>query len=421
MTELIKPDLVQQGLDRLPSVWEQKPKATGLLKAFLTAFQNPLDLIFEILNGTSLFDAQGVQLDILGKLWGVSRSSRTDEDFRADIYQAITNPTLDSTPERIYEVMKVASNATKLKLIEHITSVYLYLNIGIVERLKELAETTVAAGVDIKLVFPPIEDGKSVSSLTSWDYSLGTSYDLSAGVGSATTTLTTFPLSGVFGTAVIIEDADINDAPSVDFTHSSVSPELGSGSFRRLSFFLKKDVTATAVALVNWTQTGSVFSAYEFYVDPVTGGVEASSAANLTFLSTNVTLFDDSYYYIEVDVQLTVEDSTGTSTLTIYPAISTTLGGAWAVAPVGAITIAEVVDRVVSQATYNHITSESTGLRCSEVLLESYFLVDGVGDSIVDDVADFIKVNSGFIYLNGAEPLGELNNITLSQPCTEVI
>ena len=446
MTELTKADLVQTGLDRLPSYWDDKPIATGLLKSLLQAFQNPLDLIFEILNGTSLEDAVGVQLDIIGKLWDCPRRSLSDLNYRAKIHQAITNSTVDSTPERIYEVMKVAANATALNLTEYSPNIYLYINVGVLDSLQELALTTKAAGVDITLAFPPIEDNKVVDTEHVWDYTNaellvgeavgnGTVWDAAvwdAAVWDAAVWSETPPPAYIWTTSdvTIASTAEtltggsnaslITDtsAAAVGFASISSTLQANADEAMNFSFMLEKDTTNIAQVYL-WT-SATVNSA-DFYmnVDPQTGDYEVTLSTHTEYYSVEVADVGDYYCYFVIVRPTSDLAPTVNYTVEIRPAIRTTLGGSDDVTLTSSNTFAQVAVKTKPQS-YRHLTSTSTGLRCSSLLLDKYLVIDDVGDFIIDDVSDFIEAESGYIYLNGAEPLGVPADIQLSQPCTVI-
>jgi len=422
MTELTKPDLLTIGLDRLPSFWDDKPKATGLLKSFLQAFQNPLDLIFEILNETPLADAEGVQLDIIGRLWAVLRETRSDADYRIAIFQAITNATVDSTPERIYEVMKVASNATQLELTEYSPNIYLYLNISVIETLKELAKTTTAAGVDINLVFPPYEDNKTPEAIeTAFDYSFPFLFKTDPSYWVKFNCSMSNVASSLRND---IDDVLLTDASTI--TTSYVVPQITDGrllsptDLYSFSVFVKKSGIDPIIRFVPRLAGDFNTSSFDMHVDPITGNYLVNNVVNITAYESSVRDLGN-YFFVQVEFICQEGTSSTDADCLVYPCYGTVLGTADQ-SVTGSNTIAQLyLTDKWDTYYYFSIQEDNTGLRTSELLLDTYNLIDNVGDFIIDNVSDFIEVESGFIYENNALPLGEVSNIKLSQPCTEVI
>lgn len=417
MTAITKPDLVSKGMDRLPSFWDDKPKARGLLRSFLQAFQNPLDLLFEILNGTSLSDAVGIQLDIIGKLWVTPRSGLNDSDYRIEIFKTIARATVDSTPERVYEVMQLASNASKLRLTEYSPDVYLYLNNEILESLTGLADSVVAAGVDIRLVFPPFEAFKDGSGVPAFDLSFGHPYSLleaswtNVSTGSKSNTLST--LSGVTDDLTIV---DTGVASSL-YTTQTVGVSLSTLGGYTCSTFIKKDATAPIV-LLDMLFSGINPWQAQISVDPSDGSFLLD---NILMVSLSAEVLDvGDYYFIVVTMFTPIGELITALELNVYPSYGTVLG-TQDVTTTGTNVINQSTVRQLTTQKYEFIQEENTGLSFSDVAAETFDLVDSVGDNIVDDTGDLLQVETGQTYLGTALPLNEVLNIVYGQPLTEVI
>lgn len=114
-----KIDHVEAGLSRLPSQWIESEKITGLLTSWLNRANELEDLLFEIKDQRSLFDAVGVQLDVLGALFGVDRAGRTDDDYRQAILNEVTVQTSDGTTEPFMQVLRVKSGSDYVDFWEH--------------------------------------------------------------------------------------------------------------------------------------------------------------------------------------------------------------------------------------------------------------------------------------------------------------
>ena len=404
MTELTQQDIVSSNLALLPSYWNESPNAKGLLKAFLQAFDNPHNLMFEILNGTSLQDAVGVQLDVIGKLWGVKRSGSNDTDYRAAILNAISLMTVDSTPERILEVMKFASSSTKLELIEYWPDIHLYMNIPYLNSLIALADSIRAAGVDLRLLFNSEWDNSTLDG-GSLDYS---TYREGLYVQSDfTQTDATLPI--VFGTPSFISGLELTWDTSTgllndNYVYTQVRKlnDLISGStvkytdfwYLELSFFVKKDATATANMAVMYRFYGAMGERrITLELDPATGNYLATND-DITFtthLDDTVIIDAGNYYFVYLKIRNT-DTVNENSDCRFYPAYSTTLG-TYDNTLKGAATIVNLLMDIKANADYQEGAPEY--FKCSEIINDEYLVVDGVGDYIVDQNTDNILANSG--------------------------
>lgn len=163
MAELKHELLTQTGLDLLPSTWQDKVIVVGLLKSWLEAFETPINTMFEVLNGTSFFDSEGVQLDLYGTLWDEPRNGRTDADYRVYLYATINGDVINGTLDKIKEVI-LSAYGSEVDIIsyEHFPgNLTLYLDGNITPSLKVLGDRITAAGVSFNIRFPPYLDNKS--------------------------------------------------------------------------------------------------------------------------------------------------------------------------------------------------------------------------------------------------------------------
>ena len=414
MTELTKPDLVTKGMELLPSFWDDKPKARGLLQSLLQAFQNPLDLIFEVLNGTSLTDAEGVQLDVIGKLWNVSRLGDSDSVYRDRIFLRITRQISDSTPEKILEIIKLASNATEISLFEHINgNVHVSVDTGVLDSLKQLGESLVAAGVSFNIRSGPIEDDVIGTGLSALEYVDNNIIPPGSWLDNAvTTTENTGVAPDNTNSLFEVEDSTTLNTGS---RLKNIAIDVTKKYF--VSCWVVKDTFATHNAMLSAMFTGTANpDIYEIEISLVDGTVFNGGNIPNNY---NVLDFKDLFLLtMEVDVS---DPGNDILTVELYPSISTTLGSHDNTV-VGATTFWQPIVAIVDE-TKHYSTYESQGnLIFSEIIPEEYKLVDQSGDFIgTEDLEHIIVDVTGGFTPSGAHPLAEFGNTVLGQPCAEVL
>lgn len=90
-----------------------------LIKCLVEQVQEIDNVNQQLLNQRSLNTALGVQLDKLGEILGLERQDgESDEDYRERLkFQAFINNS-DGTPEKVINILKVITNATKVRYHE---------------------------------------------------------------------------------------------------------------------------------------------------------------------------------------------------------------------------------------------------------------------------------------------------------------
>ena len=414
MTELVKPDITEKGLSYLLSYWTDKPNAIGLLRSFLEAFENPLDLLFEILNGVSLFDAEGAQLDLIGKLWQVDRQGRSDENYREALYSRITQNIADSTPEKVIEVLKVASSATEVKLFEHYPgNVHVGMNVALIESLKELGDAITAAGISFNARFEPTHDNVSGTRPTAFEYR-----DFNLLTGSWTDSNVTYTgATGVApdGTTTLFTLQD-SDAVNYGYRYQAI-PSFDSAKTYFASCWVMKDGGASHNAMFRVKLTGGATpEEYDVEISHDTGAVSITSDTPVKYRVAD--LNDEYFIWMEIKATDTDHD---TLTVEVYPAMSTTLGS-YDVAAQGTTEFWTPVVALIDETKHNSAYETEGTLVCSERLLLEYFVITEVGDSVITEAAEFIVADSDSKYVGyGSKPLAEFCDTTDAQPLTEVI
>lgn len=111
-------DVVETGIGRM--VWELQTgeNHVKLLTLFLKQLQEVEDTFFQILDAGNIDLAEGVQLDLIGYILGVTRGNLSDEEFRETLkFQVIVN-TADSTYESIYNAFFALTDSVDIRIIE---------------------------------------------------------------------------------------------------------------------------------------------------------------------------------------------------------------------------------------------------------------------------------------------------------------
>lgn len=119
MAEGSKRDIVSYS-DFLPVQYNNSPNLKTFLSIFLEQVQELEDANIDLDNlSTNIELAFGYQLDIIGKLIGVPRSGKSDEEYRDAIYFQISLNIGNGTPENAIQYLSYVTNATKVGYWEH--------------------------------------------------------------------------------------------------------------------------------------------------------------------------------------------------------------------------------------------------------------------------------------------------------------
>lgn len=104
-------DHVEQGLERLLVQYKNKPRLRAWLSAYLKQVQDLEDAIFEMRVKRFIDSAEGVQLDIIGRVVGEGRNSRDDALFRLFLRARIRINRSLGTNKDIFDVMGIISSS----------------------------------------------------------------------------------------------------------------------------------------------------------------------------------------------------------------------------------------------------------------------------------------------------------------------
>ena len=151
MVDITQIDHVTEGLDQLPSNWEDKPVIRGVLKAWLTPLNQSEEGIIATRDSFNVNTAVGYALDIIGGYFDERRQGRSDIDYRNTLLSRVSSSNGSGTPNQILDLFNTLSGTTDVTLWEHYPlSMVLYaknsleVSIGAIDYLNNAT----AAGVE---------------------------------------------------------------------------------------------------------------------------------------------------------------------------------------------------------------------------------------------------------------------------------
>ena len=154
-------DIVERGLVRLASQFQDKPVIESFLKVYLEKLEEVEQGFLQLLNERGISSAIGNQLDLIGKIVGESRLGRDDETYRSALYLRIFINNSEGTPEDVLSALKLITQATYVNMWEHYpASVHLLTNgTSIPDNLAETLKNVVPAAVSLpRIILDPYED-----------------------------------------------------------------------------------------------------------------------------------------------------------------------------------------------------------------------------------------------------------------------
>lgn len=397
-----KPDLVSRGMSFLPSYWDDKPKAKGLLQSLLTAFQNPLDLLFEILNGTSLDDAEGVQIDIIGSLWNVPRLSKTDEEYKEAIRQTMAIDEANSTIPNIIALLKTATSAANVQIFEHLPgNIHAYMNTSLVDDLKEFGESITAAGVSFNPMFLPLDDNKNGVVEGLYDTT-----DMTTSTGGSVVVTPSLDVDPE-GTFEMLDMTDNSNTSVAVHQRIMTSVDVEVGDIYYAHVFVRKDVASPNSLRFEFKTSGPDIINNGINLDIDTGDI---SGANV-----EVTDVGD-FYLLTSSVEPSIAGSY-TIFMQIIPAFNSTIAAAPAdVTATGTITVWKPAV-YTKKGKYSTDVPSGIPLICSTTSVEFSNIIDGSSNNIVDDLGNQIVAVSEVIALGTiATPLPDIYGFSIGHP-----
>lgn len=99
-------------LGKLLEQYKGKPKLSGMIESLASQVQDMEDTLFSLIAGRAISSAIGTQLDLIGTIVNLARSSgQSDEDYRTLLYVKVGQNTSQGTPEKIISVYRLLTGA----------------------------------------------------------------------------------------------------------------------------------------------------------------------------------------------------------------------------------------------------------------------------------------------------------------------
>ena len=161
----VKIDHVEQGLSRMLSFWDDKPIIKGLFESYLRQLESVETTLFQLLEERSIYTAVGVQLDVIGAMFGVPRNGKDDEQYRPEILRKIAQQNDDGTTEVFMDALRLVTGSYMVDFFEHLSGdIHAYCGEGLSPYLYKLLKPSVPVGVDLTVMvdekrdsFVPVE------------------------------------------------------------------------------------------------------------------------------------------------------------------------------------------------------------------------------------------------------------------------
>ena len=104
--------------DNLAGQFKGQEKLEALLTAFINEVQDLENVLFDVLELTSLDEAFGEQLDGFGSIVGENREGRTDDDFRLAIRARLRLNLSNGTAEDMIELIRALVGDKQVEIVE---------------------------------------------------------------------------------------------------------------------------------------------------------------------------------------------------------------------------------------------------------------------------------------------------------------
>ena len=160
-------NIIEEGLSKLPSVWDDKLNVIGLNTSILGSLQTTIDDIKEWANATSISNAAGYTLDDFGYLFNNLRNNRIDAEYRADLLSTMSSVTDSGTVSQVINLARSIAIKTSDTTFADITY-YPNTRFGTLR-----LEGGILPEAMQKSINKAVSSGSRL--LTSWDH-LGTSF-----------------------------------------------------------------------------------------------------------------------------------------------------------------------------------------------------------------------------------------------------
>lgn len=113
MSEIVKvTDVSNKAKERLLEQFKGLEKFPKFVDAFVAGLQDLENTCFDLLEKTSLLDAEGVNLDTWGEILEEKRNGLSDADYRLLLLGKVATNVSQGTPDDIIAVFKILTRAT---------------------------------------------------------------------------------------------------------------------------------------------------------------------------------------------------------------------------------------------------------------------------------------------------------------------
>lgn len=116
----------------------------GMISAHLAQGDSLEAALQELRDGLWLYTATGANLDMIGRVYGVTRQGRQDPDYRASV-QVRAATVVNGTPDEILTFLQIAYGYTDLEYLPQYPAAFLIL--GAVDLTNQQLESLAPAGV----------------------------------------------------------------------------------------------------------------------------------------------------------------------------------------------------------------------------------------------------------------------------------
>lgn len=122
-------DHVSKSINLLIEQFRNLPRISGIISAVVQQYQELENVLFDMMKYRGIVYARGIQLDRIGGILGLGRTSSDDDQYRSDLYfQAVIN-TSKGTPEEMISVLKRVTGISYIKYVElQPATVFMYLS-----------------------------------------------------------------------------------------------------------------------------------------------------------------------------------------------------------------------------------------------------------------------------------------------------
>jgi len=117
-----KLDHIDQGINRLTSVFSESEKLKIFLTAFLRQMEEVEESLIQLSKQKDLDTVTGVWLDYIGYIVGQPRAGQDDEEYRQSLQLKIAINKSDGTPPVVHDIVKTYTESDRVRIAEGILS-----------------------------------------------------------------------------------------------------------------------------------------------------------------------------------------------------------------------------------------------------------------------------------------------------------